>query len=127
MAASEMGRDPGCWNGRGWWKRLVNPVTVSAGQGDNPPIDALWARPYVPPPNWAPIFRAPPFWTIFMALTDLVVPQAVVPSLRVNNKKQALQELATPPAAICGPTERQGLEGLGQRERLAATRLCTPL
>ena len=56
-----------------------------------------------------------------MALTDLVVPQAVVPSLRVNNKKQALQELAARAAAICGRSEREVLEVLMQRERLGST------
>jgi nitrogen PTS system EIIA component len=65
--------------------------------------------------------QAPVFWTIFMALTDLVVPQAVVPSLRVNNKKQALQELAARAAAICGRNEREVLEVLMQRERLGST------
>ncbi len=56
-----------------------------------------------------------------MALTDLVVPQAVVPSLRANNKKQALQELAARAAAICGRNEREVLEVLMQRERLGST------
>jgi nitrogen PTS system EIIA component len=61
------------------------------------------------------------FWTIFMALADLVVPQAVVSSLRVNNKKQALQELAARAAVICGRSEREVLEVLMQRERLGST------
>ena len=56
-----------------------------------------------------------------MALTDLVVPQAVVPSLRVNNKKQALQELAARAATICGRSEREVLDVLMQRERLGST------
>jgi nitrogen PTS system EIIA component len=56
-----------------------------------------------------------------MALTDLVVPQAVVPSLRVNSKKQALQELAIRAAAISGRGEREVLEVLMQRERLGST------
>jgi nitrogen PTS system EIIA component len=56
-----------------------------------------------------------------MALTDLVVPQAVVPSLRVSNKKQALQELAARAAAICGRNDREVLEVLMQRERLGST------
>ena len=56
-----------------------------------------------------------------MALTDLVVPQAIVPSLRVNNKKQALQELAARAAVICGRNDREVLEVLMQRERLGST------
>jgi len=63
----------------------------------------------------------PAFWTIFMALSDLVVPQAVVPALRVNNKKQALHELAARAAGICGRNEREVLEVLMQRERLGST------
>jgi len=56
-----------------------------------------------------------------MALTDLVVPQAVVPSLKVNSKKQALQEVASRAAAMCGRGEREVLEVLMQRERLGST------
>jgi len=67
------------------------------------------------------VLRAPRLRTIFMLLTDLVAPQAVVPALRVNNKKQALQELATRAAAMCGRTEREVLEVLMQRERLGST------
>jgi PTS system nitrogen regulatory IIA component len=56
-----------------------------------------------------------------MLLTDLVVPQAVVPALRVNNKKQALHELATRAAAMTGRSEREVLDVLVQRERLGST------
>ncbi len=56
-----------------------------------------------------------------MPLTDLVVPQAVVPALKVNTKKQALQELATRAAAMCGRSDREVLEVLMQRERLGST------
>jgi nitrogen PTS system EIIA component len=56
-----------------------------------------------------------------MLLTDLVVPQAIVPALRVNTKKQALQELAVRAAAMTGRGEREVLEVLTQRERLGST------
>jgi PTS system nitrogen regulatory IIA component len=56
-----------------------------------------------------------------MPLNDLVAPEAVVPSLRVNSKKQALQELAARAAAICGRNEREIFEVLLQRERLGST------
>jgi nitrogen PTS system EIIA component len=56
-----------------------------------------------------------------MLLTDLVAPQAVVPALRVNNKKQALQDLANRAAAMSGRSEREVLEVLTQRERLGST------
>jgi PTS system nitrogen regulatory IIA component len=58
---------------------------------------------------------------IVMPLNDLVAPEAVVPSLRVNSKKQALQELAARAAAICGRNEREIFEVLLQRERLGST------
>jgi len=56
-----------------------------------------------------------------MPLTDLVVPQAVVPALRVNSKKQALQELAARAAAMSGRSDREIFEVLMQRERLGST------
>ncbi len=56
-----------------------------------------------------------------MPLTDLVVPQAVVPVLRVNSKKQALQELAARAAAMAGRNEREVFDVLMQRERLGST------
>jgi PTS system nitrogen regulatory IIA component len=68
-----------------------------------------------------PGLREPRFRTLSMLLTDLVAPQAVVPALRVNNKKQALQELASRAAAMSGRSEREVFEVLSQRERLGST------
>ena len=56
-----------------------------------------------------------------MLLTDLVAPNAIIPALRVNSKKQLLQELATKAAELCGQGERTILETLQQRERLGST------
>jgi PTS system nitrogen regulatory IIA component len=56
-----------------------------------------------------------------MPLTDLLTPQAVMPALKVNSKKQALQELAARAAALCGRSEREALDVLAQRERLGST------
>jgi nitrogen PTS system EIIA component len=56
-----------------------------------------------------------------MPLTDLVAPQAVVPALKVNSKKQAMQELAARAAGLTGQSERDILEILQQRERLGST------
>ncbi|CAL8969292.1 PTS IIA-like nitrogen regulatory protein PtsN [Rhodoplanes serenus] len=56
-----------------------------------------------------------------MPLNDLVAPQAVIPALKVNTKKQALQELAERAADLTGRTEREILEVLMQRERLGST------
>ena len=41
-----------------------------------------------------------------MPLTDLVAPQAVIPALKVNSKKQAIQELAARAAGLTGQSER---------------------
>jgi len=56
-----------------------------------------------------------------MPLTDIVAPNAIVPGLKVNNKKQTLQELAHRAAELCGQNERAILEVLLQRERLGST------
>ncbi len=56
-----------------------------------------------------------------MPLTDLVAPNAVIPALKVNSKKQAIQEIAARAAALTGQGEREILEILLQRERLGST------
>jgi nitrogen PTS system EIIA component len=56
-----------------------------------------------------------------MPLSDLVAPQAVIPALRVNNKKQALQEIAARAANLSGLSEREILDIVQQREKLGST------
>src|SRR6202158_751383 len=56
-----------------------------------------------------------------MTLTDLVAPNAIIPARKVNNKKQALQELAARAAKLTGQNERAILEILLQREKLGST------
>ena len=56
-----------------------------------------------------------------MATTDLVSPNAIIPALKVNGKKQALQEIAAKAAALTGQSERTILEILLQREKLGST------
>src|SRR6202165_2042671 len=56
-----------------------------------------------------------------MVLTDLLAPNAIIPALKVNSKKQLLQELAAKAAALCGQSERAILEILQQREKLGST------
>ena len=56
-----------------------------------------------------------------MLLSDLVTPDAVIPALKVNNKKQALQELAAKAAELTGQNERTVFETLMQREKLGST------
>ena len=56
-----------------------------------------------------------------MTLTDIVAPTAIVPALKVNGKKQALQELAARAAELTGQNEKAILEILLQREKLGST------
>lgn len=56
-----------------------------------------------------------------MELGDLIAPEAVIPSLKVKSKKQALQELAQKAASLTGIDAREILETLLQRERLGST------
>jgi len=56
-----------------------------------------------------------------MPLNDLVAPNAVLPALKVNNKKQALHELAARAAALSGQSQRQIFDILMQREKLGST------
>jgi PTS system nitrogen regulatory IIA component len=56
-----------------------------------------------------------------MPLPDLVAPNAIIPALKVNNKKQALQELAAKAAELTGQNERSIFEVLLQREKLGST------
>lgn len=56
-----------------------------------------------------------------MPLLDFLDPQAVLPTLRANSKKHALQELAAQAARLTGLDERVIFEALLQRERLGST------
>src|SRR6185295_5631050 len=56
-----------------------------------------------------------------MPLTDLVAPNGIIPALKVNGKKQAIQELASRAARLTGQSERLIFETLMQREKLGST------
>ncbi|WP_176086648.1 PTS IIA-like nitrogen regulatory protein PtsN [Martelella sp. HB161492] len=56
-----------------------------------------------------------------MALTDLLKQEAIIPALKVNSKKQLLQELAARAEDITGLPEREIFEVVLQRERLGST------
>jgi PTS system nitrogen regulatory IIA component len=56
-----------------------------------------------------------------MLLSDLVAPNAIIPALKVNGKKQALQELSARAAELSGQNERAVFEILMQREKLGST------
>lgn len=85
-------------------------------------IDGVSRDTYRPPPHdGGPFERPPDAWKKFMVLTDLLAPNAIIPALKVNSKKQLLQELAAKAAALCGQSERAILEILQQREKLGST------
>ena len=56
-----------------------------------------------------------------MRLNDLIAPNAILPALKVNNKKQVLQELAGRAAMLTGQNERAIFDLLIQREKLGTT------
>jgi PTS system nitrogen regulatory IIA component len=56
-----------------------------------------------------------------MRLTDLISPEAIVPSLKANSKKQVLQEMSDRAARISGLRSREIFDALLQRERLGST------
>jgi PTS system nitrogen regulatory IIA component len=56
-----------------------------------------------------------------MPLSELLSPEAVLPSLRVSSKKQALQEIAAAAARLAGLDEAEVFATLLQRERLGST------
>ena len=56
-----------------------------------------------------------------MTLTDLVAPNAILPALKVNGKKQVLHELAARAAMLTGQNERVIFDILMQREKLGST------
>ena len=56
-----------------------------------------------------------------MALADLLQQDAIIPALKVNSKKQLLQELAAKASRITGVPERDVFDVILQRERLGST------
>lgn len=56
-----------------------------------------------------------------MALADLLQQDAIIPALKVNSKKQLLQELAAKASKLTGIPEREIFDVILQRERLGST------
>jgi len=56
-----------------------------------------------------------------MQITDLLSPDAVVPSLKVKDKKQLLQQLADRAAPLALAPARRILETINEREKLGTT------
>lgn len=56
-----------------------------------------------------------------MNIADLLAPDAVIPALKAQSKKQLLQELASKAHALTHLSERRIFETLMERERLGTT------
>jgi nitrogen PTS system EIIA component len=56
-----------------------------------------------------------------MSLNDLVASNAIIPALKVNSKKQVLQEFAARAPVLSGQNERAIFDILMQREKLGST------
>jgi len=56
-----------------------------------------------------------------MEMTDLLTPDSVIDGLKVNSKKQVLQDLAERASALTGLGAREILETMLARERLGTT------
>lgn len=56
-----------------------------------------------------------------MDLSDLLKPEAVVPSLKAHSKKQVIQDLCDKASRLTGLSEREIFETILQRERLGST------
>ena len=56
-----------------------------------------------------------------MEISDLLAPEAVLPSLRAHTKKQLIHDLSARAAQLTGVPERRIFETLLERERLGST------
>lgn len=56
-----------------------------------------------------------------MPVNTLISPDGILPALKVNTKKQALQELSEKAALLSGLSAREIFDALLQRERLGST------
>ncbi len=56
-----------------------------------------------------------------MSLTDLLAPDAIVPSLRANSKKAVINDLCERASAVSGIDARTIADAVLQRERLGST------
>jgi PTS system nitrogen regulatory IIA component len=56
-----------------------------------------------------------------MSVSDLLAPDAIIPTLKAANKKAALQDIAARAAELLGEGERAVLDVLMQREKLGST------
>jgi nitrogen PTS system EIIA component len=107
-----------CWLDSGLSQNGTNKIR--ACDGEMRAIDAAEGRPYGPPLSTSTWLIIPA--DLFpMALNDIVAMNAVIPALKVNSKKQAIQEIAARAATLSGLNERTIFETLLQREKLGST------
>jgi len=59
--------------------------------------------------------------SLMMALTALLTPEAILPTLKCSTKKHLLAELSQRAAVLTGLNERDVFDALLQRERLGST------
>ncbi|EJF76517.1 PTS IIA-like nitrogen regulatory protein PtsN [Bartonella birtlesii] len=59
-----------------------------------------------------------------MNLSELIAPEAIIPALKANSKKQVLQILAEKAAELTNLSERVIFDIVLQREKLGSTGLC---
>ena len=99
---------------RSWHRSRIGVEAAPIGGGGlRLPLEVLHEACFQPDGSFTP--ERP------MTITDLVAPEAILPALKVNSKKQALQELAARAAALTGQNERAIFEVLLQREKLGTT------
>src|SRR5437660_3891820 len=84
-------------------------------------VDGVAVGPYGPPPLPTTPATVADLRTGSMPLNDLVAPNTILPALKVNSKKQAIQELSAKAAKLTGQSERGIFETLLQREKLGST------
>ena len=103
-----------------WAGSILRPCPPTVGDWVQTwAIDVPDGGPYKPRPS-SPMIEIR-VRTGSMPTPDLVSPNAIIPALKVNGKKQALQEIAAKAATLTGQSERAILEILLQREKLGST------
>src|SRR5258706_16054523 len=73
------------------------------------------------PPGWGRSFFSGTSPGPLMNIADLLAPDAVIPGLKAQSKKQLLQDLAARAHALTRLSERRIFETLVERERLGTT------
>jgi PTS system nitrogen regulatory IIA component len=120
MVRRREGPGPGSTSARSWHRSCVGveALQLRVILAASPPLVSIFLTPL------AEAISQPDgqiHLGTLMTITDLVAPEAILPALKVNSKKQALQELAARAAVLTGQNERAVFEVLLQREKLGTT------